>query len=967
MWGVYVVSNNEIKRMLKEKKNEHPNKANGDYLVCDKCAGYYELQLGEKPEDFDNKCECGGKLIHSKSLENIKEQLNEPEPVITCGYCGTNNLNYANFCQECGKKIISETIDEPEVEKTNKIIDLDQRGLDRSVDRNLKGIELEKAGKINQAIKLYEMNIKDNFEGNHPYDRLAIIYRRNKKYDEEIRVLKKAIEVFEYVVTTGRLDGPPKLQRFQERLKKAQKLQSDNLTNKEIITKRSPETEQIQHKIGNDLESSDSDLETEIKTLMDGLKSSDPEVRRMAPIKLSTILNPKSQHHPYNLVRNIILKIGIDPIIETLENGDRSSKVSMAWCLGYLNDESVVKPLISSLYDEEVTGAIVINLVKLKKFSTTPLIDILSSEDDTLINAAAEALGEIGDERTVEPLINLLVSNPKVTYATSNALSKIKSKKSVEPIIKLLKNDDKNIKRQSATILGNIGDKRAIEPLIETLNDKDAYLRRRVVVALGQINDDSVIDPLLNSLNDSAASVRGDAARSIGNIGEEIHLKPLEKLITDKNDNVRKSALDAIKTIKNKTKEYFVPEWDGYYPSLESATSEQKEFYEKWLFELNNGNYLDIEGNLSYIFVFLYDVIENFLQDKDIENLVNSFEMISVGYNQYEKLGRYLTGWKSDAFLYLDDKEKALEILINENEFNFRSVLEYTILKADYNLSFINGKDIVNMMLNQGLTDFGRENKNEISNIVSSLLDKFHKQKGKPILKYFLEEFKLNNLTNNDFKNLENYFSNKKDFIYYKEIYEKEERNKKEIRYPGFALAEELEFYGFRGVPLSYRPDDPKFKKVIYQDYDDKKIYVPAIVVEAIKTEFKRILREAENKLRVGRDLPKIGEGWISETDLFYKIKESFPAEEIIHHGRPSWLGRQHLDVYFPEKNIGIEYQGIQHNEPIEHFGGEESFEKMKALDALKKEKCDKNGCNLIYVYPNYDFGELKEKINKLI
>lgn len=97
--------------------------------------------------------------------------------------------------------------------------------LDSQVDRNLKGIELEKGGRVDEAIKLYEMNINENFDGNHPYDRLAIIYRKRKQFDEEVRVLEKAIEVFEEVVSKGRQDGPPKLKRFKERLEKAQKLQ----------------------------------------------------------------------------------------------------------------------------------------------------------------------------------------------------------------------------------------------------------------------------------------------------------------------------------------------------------------------------------------------------------------------------------------------------------------------------------------------------------------------------------------------------------------------------------------------------------------------------------------------------------------------------------------------------------------------------------------------------------------------
>ncbi|MCC7557255.1 MAG: hypothetical protein KO217_01040 [Methanobacteriaceae archaeon] len=41
----------------------------GGYLVCERCNGYYKLEDGEFPEDFD-KCQCGWKL---KYYENISE------------------------------------------------------------------------------------------------------------------------------------------------------------------------------------------------------------------------------------------------------------------------------------------------------------------------------------------------------------------------------------------------------------------------------------------------------------------------------------------------------------------------------------------------------------------------------------------------------------------------------------------------------------------------------------------------------------------------------------------------------------------------------------------------------------------------------------------------------------------------------------------------------------------------------
>ncbi len=32
------------------------------FLICDKCGGYYELQSKKNPEDYNLKCECGGKI-----------------------------------------------------------------------------------------------------------------------------------------------------------------------------------------------------------------------------------------------------------------------------------------------------------------------------------------------------------------------------------------------------------------------------------------------------------------------------------------------------------------------------------------------------------------------------------------------------------------------------------------------------------------------------------------------------------------------------------------------------------------------------------------------------------------------------------------------------------------------------------------------------------------------------------------
>lgn len=71
------------------------------------------------------------------------------------------------------------------------------------VGRNNKGIKLEKKGDIENAIKLYELNVADEFFGTHPYNRLAIFYRKRKQFDDEIRILKRKISIFEKINQEG--------------------------------------------------------------------------------------------------------------------------------------------------------------------------------------------------------------------------------------------------------------------------------------------------------------------------------------------------------------------------------------------------------------------------------------------------------------------------------------------------------------------------------------------------------------------------------------------------------------------------------------------------------------------------------------------------------------------------------------------------------------------------------------------
>ncbi|MGF2054700.1 hypothetical protein [Vagococcus fluvialis] len=124
-------------------------------------------------------------------------------------------------------------------------------------------------------------------------------------------------------------------------------------------------------------------------------------------------------------------------------------------------------------------------------------------------------------------------------------------------------------------------------------------------------------------------------------------------------------------------------------------------------------------------------------------------------------------------------------------------------------------------------------------------------------------------------------------------------------------------------------------------------------------------LRNVENEVRENYGYHKIGEKWISETRMYNLVKEIFPEEEVVFHYRAEWLSNLELDVYLPNLKIGFEYQGKQHFEPIDFFGGESKFIVQRSNDIKKENICQDNNVKLYKV--NYNDPLNKKFIRNLI
>ena len=79
-----------------------------------------------------------------------------------------------------------------------------------------------------------------------------------------------------------------------------------------------------------------------------------------------------------------------------------------------------------------------------------------------------------------------------------------------------------------------------------------------------------------------------------------------------------------------------VPYWKHTYvysvDYLQTANQQQKQFYNYFKEEFLNGHYLDIEDNLNYAFILMFDLVEDCKKHKDVDLLKSQLSMLAENY-----------------------------------------------------------------------------------------------------------------------------------------------------------------------------------------------------------------------------------------------------------------------------------------------------------------------------------------------
>ncbi|MDF0591209.1 HEAT repeat domain-containing protein [Candidatus Methanocrinis natronophilus] len=214
----------------------------------------------------------------------------------------------------------------------------------------------------------------------------------------------------------------------------------------------------------------------EVDDLILDLKYGQPDVQKNAAKALGETGDPRA----------------VEPLIVALKDSNRDLRIHSAYALGEIGDLRAVDPLIAALNDDH----------------------------SSVRGYAAHALGQIGDPKAVDPLIAALNDRqPNVRIHSAGSLVRLGKPEYFDQVMEGVTNQNSGIREAAAEALGNTRDPRSIEPLNYLVaNDRNSGVRQAAAKALqklmvfastpvdGQIT--SVVWPELRNYNyDEAVAV----------------------------------------------------------------------------------------------------------------------------------------------------------------------------------------------------------------------------------------------------------------------------------------------------------------------------------------------------------------------------------------------------------------------------------------------------------------------------
>jgi HEAT repeat protein len=253
----------------------------------------------------------------------------------------------------------------------------------------------------------------------------------------------------------------------------------------------------------------------------------------------------------------------------------------IARVLGWLEGQAVQRALTRLLGQSTVRAQVVEALVRYGSGVVDLLVEQLVAEDFDTRQAAAVALGRIGDRRATPALVAAL-EDTDLAVPAAGALARIGDARAFNALLALLGHDDGAIRQASIAALNSIGHRdmpqrvlgllddanplvresaakiagyfgyqQCLQRVIDRCSDPSEAVRRAAVEQLPMFDDRRGLDRLVEALASDTPSVRAAAAAAFTHVDAADAIGPLTGALDDRDPWVRYFALRSLGSFRH--------------------------------------------------------------------------------------------------------------------------------------------------------------------------------------------------------------------------------------------------------------------------------------------------------------------------------------------------------------------------------------------------------------------------------
>jgi len=217
--------------------------------------------------------------------------------------------------------------------------------------------------------------------------------------------------------------------------------------------------------------------------------------QRTVPALLNQVKSTDSQQREYVIAALGTFKAqnAVAQISEVLADPVFKRRYVAAWALGEIGGEEAVSPLINAFDDSngEVRRYATRALIKLNKIAVLPLIEYLAEAEGEGAAGAIRALGDIADPRALDVLLAQVVGKQRAEVFL--ALGKLRDRRAETALIKGLHDPDEQVRMNAAMALGPLGGPDSALALQQTLEDDVHVVREWSARSLEMITGKPVL------------------------------------------------------------------------------------------------------------------------------------------------------------------------------------------------------------------------------------------------------------------------------------------------------------------------------------------------------------------------------------------------------------------------------------------------------------------------------------------